>query len=149
MIREAILKDNFDEVMDMMPQKTIEVLKREIKNDGIIYGIRDEQSILDSANNFSLEELANLNLFNEKLAENIVDNRPYDNLESLENSISYGFSSHFRQRVLSILENPIPKKVISEYIDKYPSRIRVLAYKNKDSLKKLKEKVNNENIFHY
>ena len=149
LIRESILKDNFDEVMEMMPPKTIEVLKREIKNDSIIYGIRDEQTILNTANNYSLAELTNLNLFNEKLAKNIVDNRPYDNLESLEDSILHGFSSHFRQRVLSILENPIPKKTISEYIDKYPSNIRVLAYKNKDGLEKFKEKVNNENIFHY
>ena len=148
LIRESILKDNFDEVMDMMPQKTIEFLKREIRNDGIIYGIRDEETILETANNYSLAELAGLNLFNEKLAENIVENRPYDDLESLSNSISHGFSSHFRQRVLSILENPIPKKKVSEYIDRYPSNIRVLAYKNKDGLEKFKEKVNNENVVH-
>ena len=149
LIRESIMKDNFDNVMDMMPLKTIEVLKREIKNDSIIYGIRDEERILNTANEYSLTELANLNLFNEKLAKNIVDNRPYDNLESLEDSILQGFSTHFRQRVLSILENPIPKKIISEYIDKYPANIRVLAYKNKNSLEKFKEKVNNENVFHY
>jgi predicted nucleotidyltransferase len=51
--------------------------------------------------------------------------------------------------VLSILENPIPKKDISQYIDRYPAAIRVLGYKNKNSLEKFKEKVNNENIFHY
>ncbi len=149
LIRESIMKDNFDNVMDMMPLKTIEVLKREIKNDSIIYGIRDEERILNTANDYSLNELAELNLFNEKLAKNIVDNRPYDNLESLEDSILQGFSTHFRQRILSILENPIPKKIISEYIDKYPTNIRVLAYKNKNSLEKFKEKVNNENVFHY
>ena len=143
LIRESILEDNF---MDMMPQKTIEVLKREIRNGGIIYGIRDEDKILDAANNFSFEELAGLNLFNDKLAKNIIDNRPYDSLDELEESISYGFSSHFRQRVLSILENPIPKKSISEYIDGYPSNIRILNYKNKEVLEKFKEKVNNENI---
>ena len=149
LIRESILQDNFDNVLDMMPPKTIEVLKREIKNDGIIYGIRDEESILDTANDYSLEELANLNLFNEKLARNILDNGPYDNLESLKNSILQGFSSHFRQRVLSILENPIPKETVSKYIDKYPTNIRVLGYKNKSSLEKFKEKVNNGNIIHY
>ena len=37
LIRESILEDNFENVMDMMPQKTIEVLKREIRNGGIIY----------------------------------------------------------------------------------------------------------------
>ena len=148
LIRESIQKDNFDEVTGMMPSKTIEVLKREIKNDGIIYGIRDEESILNTANNYSLEELSSLNLFNEKLARNIIENGPYDDLETLEESILHGFSTHFRQRVLSILENPIPKKTISEYIEKYPSTIRVLGYKNSDGLEKFKEKVNNENI-HY
>ena len=85
-------------------------------------------------------------MFNEKMAKDIADNRPYNDLESLEKSIVQGFSSHFKQRILSILENPIPKKVISEYIDKYPSNIRILDYKDKNSLKKLKEKVNNENV---
>lgn len=146
LIRESILEDNFDKVLDMMPSKTIEVLRREIKNDSIIYGIRDVEAILNTANNFTFEELSNLNLFNDKLAKNIVDNRPYDDLEQLEKSILYGFSSHFRQRVLSILENPIPKKIISQYIDGYPSNIRILGYKNKEILEKFIKKVNNENI---
>ena len=144
LIRESILKDNFEKVYSMMPQKTIEVLKREIKRGGIIYGIRDEEAILNTANNYSLDDLSSLNLFNDQLAENIIDNGPYDNLETLENSILHGFSSHFKQRVLSILENPIPKKTVSQYIEKYPSNIRVLAYKDKKSLEKFKEKVNYE-----
>ncbi len=146
LIRESILEDNFDKVLDMMPSKTIEVLRREIKNDSIIYGIRDVEAILNTANNFTFEELSDLNLFNDKLAKNIIDNRPYDNLEQLEKSILYGFSSHFHQRVLSILENPIPKKIISQYIDGYPSNIRILGYKNKEILEKFIKKVNNENI---
>lgn len=149
LIRESILEDNFDKVLDMMPQKTIEVLKREIKSSGIIYGLRDEETILNTANNYSFEELSALNLFNDKLARNIIDNRPFDNITSLEESILQGFSSHFKQRVLSIMENPIPKKEISQYIDKYPSNIRVLGYKDKKSLKKFKEKVRNEKISLY
>ena len=147
LIRESILEDDFDNVLDMMPQKTIEVLKREIKNDGIIYGLRDEEAILNTANNCSFEELSNLNLFNDKLAKNIIENGPYDDLETLEKSILQGFSSHFKQRVLSIMENPIEKKTISQYIDRYPSNIRILGYKDKKSLKNFKEKVNNENDF--
>ena len=146
LIRESIMKNNFDDVLDMMPSKTIEVLKREIENDSIIYGIRDIDSILSTANNFTFDQLASLNLFNDKLAKSIVDNRPYDDIGQLEEAILHGFSSHFRQRVLSILENPIPKKIISEYIDKYPSNIRILGYKNKESLEKFIKKVNNENI---
>ena len=147
LIRQSILEDNFDNVVDMMPEKTIEVLKREIKRDGIIYSVRDVEAILDTANNYSLEELASLNQFNEKLAQNIVDNRPYYDLETLEKSILQGFSTHFKQRILSVLENPIPKKVISEYIEKYPSNIRVLGYKDKKSLDKFKEKIHKENVF--
>ena len=146
LIRESILNDDFDNVLDMMPSKTIEVLKREIKNDSIIYGIRNVEAILNTANNYDLDELSNLNLFNDKLAQNIINSRPYSDIESLKKSILYGFSSHFIQRVLSVLENPISKNTISEYIDKYPTNIRILDYKNKESLKKFKEKVNNENI---
>ena len=104
------------------------------------------ESILDTANNYTFEELSNLNLFNDKLAKNIVDNRPYNTIDNLEKAILHGFSSHFRQRVLSILENPIPKKTISRYIDGYPSNIRILGYKNKEVLEKFIKKVNNENI---
>ena len=146
LIRESILNDNFDDVVDMMPSKTIEVLKREIKNSSIIYGIRDVEKILDTANNYSFEKLSALNLFNDKLAENIIENRPFTNVDELQDAILQGFSSHFRQRVLSILENPIPKKEISRYIENYPSVIRVLGYKDDDSLEKFKNKVNNENI---
>lgn len=146
LIRESILNDNFDDVVDMMPPKTIEVLKREIKNNSIIYGIRDVEKILDTANNYGFDELSALNLFNDKLAENIIENRPFTNVDELQDAILQGFSSHFRQRVLSILENPIPKKEISRYIEKYPSVIRVLGYKDDDSLEKFKNKVNNENI---
>ena len=146
LIRESILNDDFDNVLDMMPSKTIEVLKREIKNDSIIYGIRNVEAILNTANNYDLDELSNLNLFNDKLAQNIINSRPYSDIESLKKSILHGFSSHFIQRVLSVLENPISKNTISEYIDKYPTNIRILNYKNKESLKKFKEKVNNENI---
>ena len=65
----------------MMPSKTIEVLEREIKNDSMIYGIRDVESILNTVNNFSFDEFSALNLFNDKLTRNIIDNRPYYNLE--------------------------------------------------------------------
>lgn len=146
LIRESIQKNNFDNVLGMMPSETIEVLEREIKNDSIIYGIRDVESILNTANTFTLEELSELNLFNDKLAKNIVDNRPYNELYELEKFILHGFSSHFHQRVLSILENPFSKNVISKYIDKYPSNIRVLGYKNKEILEEFIKKVNNENI---
>ncbi|MBE6500700.1 MAG: hypothetical protein E7Z80_09215 [Methanobrevibacter thaueri] len=146
LIRQSIMDNNFEQVISMMPQKTIDVLKREIKNNSIIYNIRDIERILNTANNYSLKDLSQLNLFNEKLAKTIIDARPYDNLEKLEKTISQGFSTHFRQRILSILENPIPRKTISEYIEKYPTTIRVLGYKNKETLEKFRKKIKNEKI---
>ena len=146
LIRQSIIEDNFSNVFDMMPQKTIDVLKDAIKNDLIIYGVRDEDTILDTANNFTFEQLSNLNLFNEKLAKNIVDNRPFNDIDELKKSILYGFSSHYKERILSILENPIEKSRISEYIDGYPSNIRVLGYQNEECLEKFKQKINNENV---
>ena len=50
------MQNNFEKVIDMMPKKTIEVLKREIQDGGIIYGIRDEEAILDTANEYSFEK---------------------------------------------------------------------------------------------
>ena len=146
LIRQSILEDNFSGVLDMMPEKTVEVLKQAIKDDDIIYGIRDVESILGTANNFTLNQLAALNLFNDKLAQNIVDNRPFDNLAELKESILHGFSTHFKERIISILENPIEKNSVSEYIDRYPSNIRILGYKDEECLERFKQKINNENI---
>ena len=124
-----------------MPDKTIEVLTRD--KDSIIFNKRLESVIVDNANNM---DLSKLNLLNDKTALEIESKRPFDDLNDVLNAIPQGFSTHFRQRILSILENPIDKTTVSRYIDKYPAVIRVLAYKNKDVLEKFKNKVNNENI---
>jgi predicted nucleotidyltransferase len=111
---------------------------------------RDIDSILDSANNLSYDELISLNMLDEKTAQKLVDfreNKPYETIEEIQNSISYGFSSHFNHRVLSILETKINKDIIYDYIDNYPSKIRVLDYKNASILEEFKEKINNNNDY--
>ena len=85
-----------------------------------------------------------LNFFNEKLANELVDKReekPFESVSEIEDSIFYGFSSHFKNRVLSILETRINADMISEYINNYPSTVRVLNYKNEAVLEEFKEKV--------
>lgn len=147
LIRESILNNNFSNVKDMMPLQTIDMLKDQ--KDKIIYNVRDDESILNTVNTSDFERLASLNMFNEKLAENISNNAPFDNVEDLQSYICRGFSTHFAQRILSILEVPICKTTISEYIENYPSRIRVLGYKDNNVLEKFSEKVNNEIVlFH-
>ena len=140
-IREAVMSGNFEDVRDMMPAETIEVLTRE--KDSIIFGKRDEERILDNANNL---ELKDLNLFSDDLAGRLIDKRPFSSVDELYDAIPQGFSIHFRQRIISVLENPIPKKDISEFIDRYPAQIRVLKYKNGDVLRLFKEKVLRENV---
>ena len=140
-IREAVMGGKFDDVADMMPQKTIDVLKED--KDSIIFGKRLEDNIVDNANNM---DLSSLNLLNEKLASQITSKRSFDTVDDVANAIPQGFSTHFKERILSILENPITKKDMSTFIDKYPSQIRILEYKNDDVLELFKEKVSTENI---
>ncbi|MCF0225848.1 MAG: nucleotidyltransferase family protein [Methanobrevibacter sp.] len=146
-IRESVSNNNFDLVKDMMPAQTIEILKREIeKNRAPLHDLRVDEKIIENANNLSFNHLASLNLFNDDLANKIIENRPYNTVEDVYNSLSQGFSKFFKTRVLSILEADVSKEVISSYIDYYPSVIRVLDYKNKEKLEKFKEKVNNSNV---
>ena len=140
-IREAVMTGEFESVRDMMPAKTIEVLSE--NSDSIIFGKRLEDNIVDNANNC---DLASLNLLNEKLACQIKDYGTFDTFDDVVNAIPQGFSTHFKQRILSILENPITKVDMSSFIDKYPSQIRILSYKNDEVLGLFKEKVNSENI---
>lgn len=145
LIREATSNNNLDSVKDMLPSETIAVLKREISNNTApLHSCRDEDTILNTANNFNLNELTSLNFFNDKLANSFIDFRDtkeFESLEEIENSIFYGFSSHFKNRVLSILEARINSDILSEYINNYPHNIKVLDYKNENVLEEFKHKV--------
>lgn len=145
LIREAIAKNNLDSVKNMLPKETIHILQREIlKGNAPLHTFRDENTILDTVNNFSYDDLINLNFFNDKLAKEFVNRREFNKFESLdeiEKSIFYGFSSHFKNRVLSILETRINSDTISKYIDTYPYNIKILDYKNEAVLEDFKSKV--------
>ncbi|MDD5960439.1 MAG: nucleotidyltransferase family protein [Methanobrevibacter wolinii] len=150
LIRNSIENNNFDKVKNMMPKETISILKRDIDSGcAPLNNIRDCETILDNANNLSFEELISLNLFNDNLASKIIetrDKKPFETLNELEDSLLYGFSSNYKQRVLSILETKINKDIISNYIDKYPYNIRILDYKNEDVLNQFENKINNRRI---
>ena len=150
LIRESIVNNSLEDVKSMMPPETISILKREInKNRAPLHNIRLDEKIIDNANNLSFNELSNLNFFNDELANKFIEFRKNNSFKSVDdvlNILPYGFSTNFNARVLSILENPIEKEVISEYIKHYPSVIRILDYKNEDVLDLFKRKINNENI---
>lgn len=150
LIRESIVNNSLEDVKSMMPSETISILKREInKNRAPLHNIRLDEKIIDNANNLSFNELSNLNFFNDELANKFIEfrkNNSFKTIDDVLNILPYGFSTNFNARILSILENPIEKKVISEYINHYPSVIRILDYKNEDVLDLFKRKINNENI---
>lgn len=150
LIRESIVNNSLEDVKSMMPPETISILKREInKNRAPLHNLRLDEKIIDNANNLSFKELSNLNFFNDELTNKFIEFRKNNSFKSVDdvlNILPYGFSTNFNARVLSILENPIEKEVISEYIKHYPSVIRILDYKNEDVLDLFKRKINNGNI---
>ena len=145
LIRKACSENNLDSVKSMLPSETLRILEREINADRApLHDLRVEEHIIDSANSLSFEDLLKLNFFNEKLVRELIDRReekPFESISEIEDSIFYGFSSHFKNRVLSILETRINADMISEYINNYPSTVRVLNYKNEAVLKEFEEKV--------
>ncbi|AMK15915.1 Predicted nucleotidyltransferase [Methanobrevibacter olleyae] len=152
LIRKACSLNDLESVKFMLPSETIRILEREINADRApLHDLRLDEYIIDSANNLSFDDLIKLNFFNDKLANELINQReikPFESVSEIENSIFYGFSSHFKNRVLSILETRINADTISEYINNYPSTVRVLNYKNEKVLNEFKEKVFfNDKIF--
>jgi len=146
-IREAVLNQNFESVNDMLPQQTIEILKREMDaNRAPLHNLRDEEGIIELVNNSSDEYLRSLTLLDDRTVNNIVKGRPFKNIAEIEESISRGFSRHYKTRILSSLEAGIKKDALSNYIDKYPSVIRVLNYKDKETLKNFKKSIPHRRI---
>jgi predicted nucleotidyltransferase len=146
-IREAVLKKDFNSIEDMLPSETVEVLKREIKYERApLQDIRDEEGIIELVNESSLDYLKSLALLDDKTAENLKNARPFKNMADLKECISWGFSKHYKSRVLSSLEAKIDKETVSNYIEKYPSVIRVLNFKNKDTLKNFKNNIPHRRI---
>ncbi len=143
-IRELVSNGHVDELDDMLPQETIDMLKTEIsKNQAPLHDVRAYSRLLENVNTFSSEELNNLNLIDSQTVENILENRPFKTLKQLTDSITQGFSTHRKQRILSILEVGIFKDEIHKYINNYPQKIRVLGYKNKEVLKKFEQNLKN------
>ena len=146
-IREAVLNNNFESVRNMLPQQTIEILEREIEaNRAPLHNLRDDKGIIELVNNGSDTYLKSLTLLDDSTVRNIIKGRPFKSIVEVEECISRGFSRHFKTRILSSLEARIKKDALSRYIDKYPSIIRVLNYKDKETLKNFKKSIPHRRI---
>ncbi|MDO5851101.1 MAG: nucleotidyltransferase family protein [Methanobacteriaceae archaeon] len=146
-IREYSVTGKFDKLASMVPDTTLKILKKEIENGHApLHESRCNDFILDHANNYSENHIRNLTLLDNKTKDNIIFNRPFSNIESVINNIEHGFSRHQKLRILSVLEAGILKDEIHKYINNYPQVIRILDYKNRDSLTKFKDNLNHNII---
>jgi predicted nucleotidyltransferase len=141
-IREFIMANDFRSIVDMLPSGTINILQREIDNGRApLHNIRDVNGILDRVNNSNIQELKSLALIDDSTTEALLRNRPFKTLSEVEKNISQGFSKHFKNRVISSLEAGIFKEGVHNYIDRYPSVIRILKYKNKEVLNEFQKRI--------
>lgn len=141
-IRESIISGDLRHTMDMLPPETIEILQREMdQGHAPLHNLRDVNGILERANNSSIHDLKSLALLDDNTAVALIKNRPFNTLSDVEESISQGFSRHFKNRVISSLEAGIFKEGVHKYIDRYPSVVRILKYKNKEVLNEFRKRI--------
>ncbi|BAW31845.1 MAG TPA: nucleotidyltransferase family protein [Methanothermobacter sp.] len=142
LIRKATSEGRLDKVKGMLPPETLKVLKDEIKKvRAPLHETRLKDKIIENANLLRSDELLDLNLFNERTVDAILENRPFNNIREIQACIPRGFSTHYKNRILSVLEAKVHKGLISKYIENYPSTIRILNYKDKEVLKEFKDRI--------
>ncbi len=141
-IRNSIISGDIKGTEDMLPPETIGILQREMDlGRAPLHKLRDINGILERANFYSINELKSLALIDDYTATTLTKNRPLKSISDVEKSISKGFSRHFKNRVVSSLEAGIFKEGIHKYIDRYPSVIRILKYKNKEVLTEFQKRI--------
>jgi len=146
-IREAVLNQDLKSAENMLPEETIEILKREMDaNKAPLHNIRDNDGIIDVINGSSESYLKSLALVDDKTVLNLIKSRPFENIHDVEECISRGFSRHYKTRILSSLEARIDKDTVSKYIEKYPSVIRILNYKDEETFQNFKNNIPHRRI---
>lgn len=141
-IREAVVSGDLEPTKQMLPAETIEILQKEMDNGRApLHKLRDEETILFTVNKATVPDLKSISLLDERTLDNIINQRPFTNIDEIKSCIARGFSRHHVQRVLSSLEARIDKDTMHRYIEKYPSTIRILNYKNKEVLREFKKRI--------
>ncbi|ABR56530.1 nucleotidyltransferase family protein [Methanococcus aeolicus] len=119
-IRENIFNGNFKDIGDMLPETTINILKKYNIQDIILK--RFEDRILETVNEYELNKYVP-----EKLANLLEQYRPFNTIDEIKEKLPYGFSKHYKERIISKLEARIEEDIISKYIMNYPSKINILG----------------------
>jgi predicted nucleotidyltransferase len=146
-IREAVVSGDLEPTKQMLPAETIEILQKEMDNGRApLHKLRDEETILFTVNKATVPDLKSISLLDERTLDNIINQRPFTNIDEIKSCIARGFSRHHVQRVLSSLEARIDKDTMHRYIEKYPSTIRILNYKNKEVLREFKKRLSHRRL---
>ena len=141
-IRRAVSDGDLQRVAGMLPPETMDVLSGEIEaGRAPLHDMRLEDEIIRNASEPGMDELMDLNLFDEVTASALIRGRPYMTLRDVEEAIPHSFSRHHRQRILSVLEAKVHKGLVHKYIENYPSVIRILGFKDKQILKEFKDRI--------
>lgn len=146
-IREAVVSGVLKSAEEMLPPETITILKGEMENGRApLHQLRDDETILYTANKATVPDLKSLSLLDERTIENIINKRPFNSVDEIRSCIVRGFSRHHAQRVLSSLEARIDRETMHRYIENYPSTIRILNYKNKEVLREFKKRISHRRL---
>jgi len=146
-IREAVVSGVLESAEEMLPPETITILKGEMENGTApLHQFRDDETILNTANQATVPDLKSLSLLDERTIENMINKRPFNSVDEIRTCIARGFSRHHTQRVLSSLEARIDRDTMHRYIENYPSTIRILNYKNKEVLREFKKRISHRRL---
>ncbi|MEN4007409.1 MAG: cytidyltransferase [Methanobacteriaceae archaeon] len=121
-IRAKIIENNFkipDEVKEVLPKSTVQILKREIKK-GNILGKRDIETITKRLNTYSRPNLLNTAHLNADAVEAIIKGRQYRNESQIWASLRMaGYDPVLTRLAISSVEQNISRKEIFELIKSY------------------------------
>ncbi|HML04202.1 MAG TPA: adenylyltransferase/cytidyltransferase family protein [Methanobacterium sp.] len=121
-IRAKIIENNFkipDEVKEVLPKSTVQILQKEIKN-GNIPGKRDIETITKRLNTYSRPNLLNIAHLNADAVEAIVKGRRYNNEDQIWASLRMaGYGPVLTRLAISSVEQDVSRKEVFELIKSY------------------------------
>lgn len=121
-IRAKIIENNFkisDEVKEVLPKSTVQILKKEIKK-GNIPGKRDIETITKRLNTYSRPNLLNIAHLNADAVEAIIKGRRYRNEDQIWASLRMaGYGPVLTRLAISSVEQNVSRMEVFELIKSY------------------------------
>lgn len=120
-IRQNILEnlEITDEIANLLPETSIKILEKEIKNSNIPFK-RNYENIFKKMNNFSRGKLEKIAYLNGNIINEIIKRRVYRDIESLWAVFRKGgYGPVMTRLAISAIENEVTKEEVKNLINKY------------------------------